>query len=147
MNFSDELLRWAPLVSSPVAALIAVLGLGITHKLTSKRDLVAEKRKIRTNFMIEAYRKLENGSCRGPDQEKYSDQFHAAIADVQLLGSPSQVEVARKIAVALGSGSGNAITINELLNALRSELRDELGLPQVDSELVILRSPEQLRKR
>jgi len=114
--------------------------------LTARRELNAEKRKIRINFMIEAYRKLENGSCRGSNQEKYSEQFHSAIADIQILGSPTQVEIAQEIALALGSGSGSLITINELLNALRTELRSELNLPSVSSEVIILRSPEEISR-
>jgi len=142
----NTLLTWAPLISSPFAALIAIIGLGVSHMLTARRELNAEKRKIRINFMIEAYRKLENGSCRGSNQEKYSEQFHSAIADIQILGSPAQVEIAQKIALALGSGSGSLITINELLNALRTELRSELNLPSVSSEVIILRSPEEISR-
>ena len=142
----NTLLTWAPLISSPFAALIAIIGLGVSHMLTARRELNAEKRKIRINFMIEAYRKLENGSCRGSNQEKYSEQFHSAIADIQILGSPTQVEIAQEIALALGSGSGSLITINELLNALRTELRSELNLPSVSSEVIILRSPEEISR-
>jgi hypothetical protein len=143
----NNLLSWAPLIGPALAALVAITGLGVSHWLTSLRDVKVEKRKIRINFMVEAYRKLENGSCRGPNQEKYSEQFHSAIADIQLLGSPTQVEIARKIASALGSGSGSLVTINELLNALRTELRSELDLPAVSSEIVILRSPKEIRSR
>jgi hypothetical protein len=141
-----KILPWLPLFGPMLAALVAIIGLGITHSLTSKRDLNSEKRKIRINFMIEAYRKLENGSCRGQNQHNYSHDFHSAIADIQLLGSPGQVEIARKIASALGSGSGALITINELLNALRTELRQELNLPSVGSELVILREPGEITR-
>lgn len=109
------------------------------------RDLNAEKRKVRVAFMIEAYRKLESGSCRGRNAGKYSDAFHSGLADIQLLGSPSQVEVARKVALALGSGTGEAVSINELLNALRHELRSELNLAKVDGQLVIVRSPGELK--
>jgi hypothetical protein len=140
----NSLLTWAPLISSPLAALIAIIGLGISHGLTTRRDLNAEKRKIRINFMIEAYRKLENGSCRGSNQGKYSEEFHSAIADIQLPGSPKQVEIAQMIASALGSRSGSLITINELLNVLRTELRSELNLSAVSSKLVILRTPEEI---
>ncbi len=140
----DKILPWLPLIGPTLAALVAIVGWGISHALTSKRDLNSEKRKIRINFMIEAYRKLENGSCRGSNQEKYSEQFHSAIADIQLLGSPEQVEIARKIAARLGIKSGKPITINELLIALRSELRKELNLPEVGTEIVILRNPEEL---
>ncbi len=141
----NTLLTWAPLLGPALAALVAIVGFGISHALTSRRELNAEKRKVRVSFMIEAYRKLESGSCRGVNAAKYSEQFHSAIADIQLLGSPVQVEVARKIALALGSGTGEPININELLNALRAELRSELNLPQVSGELVIIRSPEELR--
>jgi hypothetical protein len=141
----NNFLTWTPLIGPALAALVAIIGLGISHALTSKRDLNSEKRKIRINFMIEAYRKLENGSCRGPNAEKYSEQFHSAIADIQLLGSPVQVEIARKIAIALGTRSGALVSINELLNALRTELRYELNLPDVSTQLVILRSPEELK--
>jgi hypothetical protein len=140
----SDLLQWAPLIGPMLAALVAIIGLGISHALTSRRDLYAEKRKIRINFMIDAYRKLENGSCRGVSQSKYSDEFHSAIADIQLLGSPEQVEIAREIASALGDRSGKPVTINELLNALRMELRSELNLPPVSRELVILRRPEEI---
>jgi hypothetical protein len=139
----NSLLKWAPLISPSLAALVAIIGLGISHSLNARRDLNADKRKIRISFMIEAYRKLENGSCRGANQEKYSDLFHSALADVQLLGSPTQVEIARRIGWALGSGSGSPITINELLHALRTELREELNLQPVSWELVIVRSRDE----
>lgn len=141
----NELLKWAPLVGPALAALVAIIGFGIVHLLTSRRERKADKRKVRVDFMIEAYRKLENGSCRGANAAKYSEQFHSAIADIQLLGSPSQVEVAKAIALALGSGTGKQISINDLLNVLRTELRSELDLPQVSGELVIIRSPEELK--
>jgi hypothetical protein len=143
----NSLIPWLPLIGPALAALVAIVGLGVTHALTSQRDLNAEKRKIRINFMIEAYRKLEAGSSRGKDQEKYSDQFHSAIADIQLLGSPEQVEIAKRIAALLGRGTGEPVTINELLIALRSELRNELNLKTVGTEIVILRSPEELSNK
>lgn len=141
------LLPWAPLLGPMLAALVAIAGFGIAHALTSVRDLNAEKRKVRVAFLIEAYRKLENGSCRGQNADKYTEAFHSAIADIQLLGSPQQVEVARRVANALGSGTGEPVTINELLNALRTELRSELNLPQVGGQLVIIRSPEELNHK
>ncbi len=94
--------------------------------------------------MIEAYRKLESGSSRGANATKYSEAFHSALADIQLLGSPVQVEIARKTATALGTGTGEPVSINDLLNALRKELRSELSLPEVSGQLVILRSLEEL---
>jgi hypothetical protein len=139
-----NLLSWSPLVGPALAAFVAIVGYALTHSLASRRDLRNEKRTIRINFMIDAYRRLEDGSCRGDDQEKYSDAFHSAIADIQLLGSPAQVEIAQKIAFAIGSGTGIPIPINDLLNALREELRSELDLPRLGIDIVILRSPGQI---
>lgn len=142
----DRIILWLPLIGPTFAALVAIIGLGITHALTTRREVKAEKRKIRINFMIEAYRKLESSAVRGQNHEKYSEQLHSAIADIQLLGSPAQAETARKIGSALGTGTGQPVSMNELLNALRSELREELNLPPVGPELVILRSPADKRK-
>ena len=139
-----ELLPWEQLIAACVAAVVAVAGFVATHWLTSRRDLYNEKRRIQINFMIEAYRKLESSSCRGSDRDRYSDQFESAVADVQLLGSPYQVEVARRIALEVGSGSGELVRINDLLNVLRNGLRAELGLLDVGPEIVILRNPEQI---
>ena len=139
-----QLLPWAPLVGPALAALIAVAGWIVGHALTSQRDLNSEKRKVRITFMLEAFRKLESGSSRGPNAKKYDEQFQSALADIQLLGSPQQAEAARNVASALGTGSGQSIRLNDLLNALRSELRRELNLPCVGSELVLLRSKEDL---
>jgi len=143
MNTTD-IQPWLQPIATVSAAAVAIIGLGVSHWLTSKRDLSAEKRKIRINFMLEAYRKLERGSCRGANQDQYAEEFHSAIADIQLLGSPEQVQVAQRIAAALGSRTGQKVTINELLNVLRNELRMELNLPAVGGGLVILRKPEEL---
>lgn len=143
MNASD-IQPWLQPIATVLAASVAIIGLAISHWLTSKRDLSSEKRKIQINFMLEAYRKLERGSCRGANQDQYAEELHSAIADIQLLGSPEQVRVAQRIAVALGSGTGEKVSINELLNVLRAELRTELNLPSVSGELVILRKPEEL---
>ena len=140
----SDIQPWLQPIATILAASVAIVGLAISHWLTSKRDFSAEKRKIQINFMLEAYRKLERGSCRGTNQDQYAEEFHSAIADIQLLGSPDQVRVAQRIAVALGSGSGEKVTINELLNVLRAELRTELNLPSVGGELVILRKPEEI---
>lgn len=97
--------------------------------------------------MIEAYRKLENGSSRGQRQDEYSKAFDSAIADIQLLGSPEQVEKAKKIAKMLGSGTGAPVSINELLFSLRNDLRQELNLGPIGDEIIILRSRGELEKK
>lgn len=140
----NSLLKWSPLVGPGLAALIAIIGWLISHWLSSKRELKNEKRKIRINFMIESYRKLENGSSRGTAQNSYSDNLQSALADIQLLGSPNQAGIARDIARSLGDGSGKIVTINKLLLALRSELRSELNLPPISDQLIILRDPGEI---
>jgi hypothetical protein len=55
----SDLLQWAPLIGPILAALVVIIGWGISHSLTSRRDLYAEKRKIRINFMIDAIENLK----------------------------------------------------------------------------------------
>jgi hypothetical protein len=98
---ASDIQPWLQPIATVLAASAAIVGLGISHWLTSKRDLIAEKRKIQINFILETYRKLEQGACRGANQDQYAEEFHSAISDIQLLGSPEQVRVAQRIAAAL----------------------------------------------
>ena len=63
--------------------------------------------------------------------------LEAALADVQLLGSPKQIRLAVKLANSLAeTGNGD---ITALLESMREELRDELGLETAPRKLFIFR--------
>jgi hypothetical protein len=81
--------------------------------------------------------RLENAANRreaGEDDEK---ALESAVADIQLLGSPEQVHLARQFALEF-AGAGQA-SLDRLLEALRLELRKELALPPLMEGITFLR--------
>jgi hypothetical protein len=115
---------------------VAVSGWWIVHWLSGKRDVANERRKLRVSYLVEAYRKLEAASNTVDPQSKW-EQLESAIADVQLLGTPRQVGLARFFAEAMAR-DGNA-SLDELLFDLRESLRVELQLEPVSDPIKYLR--------
>ncbi len=119
-----------------VTVLVALAGGWLGHHFASRRDLLNERRKLRVTYLLEAYRKLEDASNRN-DADRAWPLFESAIADIQLLGSPKQVELARRFA--LDMAKRHTAPLDPLVNDLRRSLRDELELPEVKETVVYLR--------
>lgn len=103
----------------------ALVGLFVGHFLATRRKAVGRRREIRIDYLVGAYRKLERGST--PTSDLYSaGDFESAIADIQLLGNVSQVVLAHRFCEAASSGDGSLL--QELLEDIRLELRNELQL-------------------
>jgi hypothetical protein len=95
-----------------------------------------ERRKLRVTYLLEAYRKLENAAYPLDPKSKWN-QLESAIADIQLLGSSSQVRMASEFAKLI-SAKGEA-GLDDLLSDLRNSLRAELQLESVDEKIIHLR--------
>ena len=81
-----------------VTVLVAISAGWLGHHLAARRDLLNERRKMRVGYLLEAYRKLEGAGHRS-EPEKVWPLLESAIADIQLLGSPQQAELARQFAI------------------------------------------------
>jgi len=114
-----------------VTFIVAALGWWAAHALSARRDLANKRRKLRVSYLFEAYRRLE-GAANPSDPKSKRTQLESAVADIQLLGSPSQVKMASEFAKAI-SGSGQA-HLDSLLADLRQSLRSELELEPVDEK-------------
>ena len=87
----------------------------------------ATRRRIRIEYLLSAYRRLEGASNRPRNVEStYARQMEEALADVHLLGTPSQVAAA--IAFMEAMGDGGEADVLPLLVDLRTTLRSELLL-------------------
>lgn len=105
------------------AALAAVLA----HRLTSRRDQMNRRNDLRIQYLLSAYRTLADTSHRDLDPSSANARsFEQGLADIQLLGSNDQAEMAVAVGKAL-SERGEA-RLDELLLSLRDDLRDELKL-------------------
>ena len=108
----------------------------VVHYLAGKRDQANKRRDLRVQYLIEAYRRLEFAGNR-PLTEEVAPEFEKAVADIQLFGTPKQVELAQ--AFALGFAKNGTHPLDPLLNELRQELRKELNLEAVQPTIKYLR--------
>ncbi|MCK4912109.1 MAG: hypothetical protein KAS05_00120 [Candidatus Omnitrophica bacterium] len=108
-----------------IPILSALFGLIFGHWLNRRRNFENKKREIRINYLIEAYRKLERGAI--PNAKNFDKgDFESAIADIQMLGNLEQVNIAYEFAIKATQGDGSKL--QELLENLRMELRNELSI-------------------
>lgn len=114
---------------------LIVLGWVITHYLALRKSARDKKREVTTEYLIKAWRTLESASNRSDNS--HNAKLETAIADIQLLGTQKQIELAQQFADQISrTGVGDPL---ELLIQLREDLRKELGLSPVKPCLNILR--------
>jgi len=119
---NDEALKFL------VPAIVAVLGWFVAHQFNVYRDRTNKQRDLRIQFLLEAYRRLESAANRPEAGKKEQDKFESAIADIQLLGTKSQIEELMRFLAEWNSSSKGGASINPLLELLRTHLRNELKL-------------------
>lgn len=127
---------WKLFAQLLVTVVVALSGGWLGHHLAGRRDLLHERRKLRVAYLLEAYRKLEDAGNRDEPIRTWP-LFESAIADIQLLGSPVQVELARRFAIDMAQH--HTALLDPLVNDLRNSLREELELPEVRETVVYLR--------
>ncbi|WP_433228633.1 hypothetical protein [Actinomadura formosensis] len=96
----------------------------------------AIKRNMYIDYLLKAYRRLDDAANRPLEQGSRRD-IESAISDIGLLGSPSQVELAKQIADTWAA-SGNTDLL-PLLADLRTSLRKELRLESARTPYFALR--------
>lgn len=95
------------------------------------------RRNLRIQYLLESYRRLEGASDRQVMTDDYRRDIEQAIADVMLLGTPSQVELAHEFARAMVNQESAGV--EPLLQDLRMTLRRELDLEPVPPSRLWLR--------
>lgn len=103
---------------------------------SSKRPSV-ERRDLRTQYLLDAFRRLEGAGNRSEPTREDEKALESSVADIQLLGSPEQVQLARQFA--LDFARDGRASLDPLLESLRAELRKELGLGPLDHSITFLR--------
>jgi hypothetical protein len=117
-----------------VTVLVALGGWFAVHRLTAWRDRVNHNRKIRTEFLIKAFQNLANAANRPPSSgSQYFRDMEAAVADIQLFGSQTQIEMVESFTTEFAN-KGYA-SMDQLLNSLRGDLRKELGYESVGANV------------
>jgi len=131
-------MNWQLLIPLLITTVVAILGWVIGHRMNVARDRIAKRRDLRLEYLIEAYRALENFAGRQPPfSSNHVEALEKAVADIQLFGSQSQVDLLNKAFEEKRETGGAGL--NEIINELRAELRMELDLPELNSPVTWLR--------
>jgi len=141
-------MEWQLSLTMLVPTTVAVGGWIAAHWLSARRDRNNRRRELVTAHLLEAYRKLEKATMPRVPEETWAD-MESAIADIQLLGSPTQVQLALDFSEAMAKA--DIAKTHGLLISLRKSLRRELRLKELPEKIVHLRfnsvSPEENIKR
>lgn len=124
------------LIAALIGFVVVVWGWKVVHRQELERDIAAKRRELRVKYLIEAYRNLEYAANRTPTEQTRSN-LERAVADIQLFGSPTQVESAQSFARDFAS-HGSA-SLDKLLSDLCRSLRQEIGLEPSEWKPVFLR--------
>jgi hypothetical protein len=117
-----------------------IVGLGgwyVVHRLTATRDQLNKRKDLKVEYLLKAYRNLSNAANRTNPNE-FGLQFEEAVSDIQLLGSPKQIELLHK-ALSERDSDGNHVGVNDVLEELRVDLRNELALEPISTKAKFFR--------
>ncbi len=132
---SKDIINWQLLIPLVVTSLIAVAGWVVGHKLNSERDLQNKRIELRIKYLLEAYRNLE-ASVESEVSRENLKILESAISDIQLLGTPDQVDkILAWSSQFSGKKSQKDVNLQDVLEDLRSSLRQDLGLPKIDKKI------------
>ncbi len=115
-------------------AIVLAAGGWIVNGVLTRR---ATRRDLRVQYLLSAYRALDAASNRAGMSAQHEQDVEAAVADVVLMGTEQQVELANAFSRTFAD-DGHADT-SPLLEALRSDLRRELLLGDVGPRSTWLR--------
>ncbi len=132
---SKDIINWQLLIPLVVTSLVAVAGWVVGHKLNSERDLQNKRIELRIKYLLEAYRNLE-ASVESEVSRENLKILESAISDIQLLGTPDQVDkILAWSSQFSGKKSQKDVNLQDVLEDLRSSLRQDLGLPKIDKKI------------
>ena len=94
-------MNWSLLAPLLVTTVVAIFGWLVAHRLSAARDRANKRRDLRVQYLIDAYRKLENAGNRNTNTSDYAAALELAVADIQLFGSPDQVKLATQLPLIL----------------------------------------------
>ena len=133
MNFNDKDLELTRIALTFLTWTSVIVGWVVTDYLTKRRDVESQKRKIRTDYLVNVFRFLATSiSNRNPSEEDWR-KFEDIIADIQLFGTPEQIRLLK--AVTNQIAEKKEFDLDPILNDLRDHLRSDLDLESIDGNI------------
>ncbi len=136
--------EWRFVVTLALPAVVAVGGWFYVHWLNSERDLAIRRREARIKSLETAFLRLATSSNK-PMTPALMDEIETFVSEIQLYGTPRQVEFMGKIVEGL-KRPNNPVPFDEMLIDLRDTIRNELRLEQLPKEIWWFRFNREPRK-
>ena len=130
MRFS-ELNPLAIIVPVVIAVVLLAIRMYVLLRVRHKRQREARQEAERLRYLVIAYRSLAGSFT--PATGEHRAQLEEALADVVLFGSIKQVELAAACVQALMRGE--PVDYQPLIEELRADLRNQLGLDPIPETL------------
>lgn len=128
----NEQLFLSILSSSFVAG---IAGAYVGHWLTFRREKRGRLQHQRTEYLINAYRAFAKANHH-PRLFEVADDLEQAVADIQLLGSQELIRLAQEFSTEFARK--NEASLDNILAAIRRDLREELGETPVSGKIIWL---------
>lgn len=133
-----EFIDLKTVVSLTIPALITIFGWFIVNRIGARRDRNNKKREKVIEHLITSYKVLTDIPHRDHTNNRQAmDRLEDAITNIQLFGTKEQIRLAKEIV--LEFTEKNVMDIGILTKNLRKELRKELGLEEIDEEILYFR--------
>lgn len=115
-------LDWSFITSS----LLVIIGWGITYYFANKQISKVRQKEVITNYLIEAYRNVEEVCGRDSLSDAQKRNVEKSVADIQLFGTLKQIKLAKDFTEEMNKSQYS--DPRKLLIILRNDLRDELNI-------------------
>jgi uncharacterized membrane protein YgcG len=121
------------IASLVVAVVLLAVRIFVMQRIQQRRQRENRQETERLKSLVVAYRALAGSFSPATGEQRH--QLEEALADVVLFGTIAQVELAARCATALVRGED--VVYQPLIEALRSDLRTQLGLEAIPGTLVL----------
>ncbi|HUA89952.1 MAG TPA: hypothetical protein VL994_10980 [Steroidobacteraceae bacterium] len=119
------------IVSLLVAVLLLAIRVFVMQRIQSQRQRENRQETERLKSLVAAYRSLAGSFT--PAREEHREQLEETLADLVLFGSLHEVELAARCA--RGLVRGEPVAYQPLIEALRADVRSQLGLAAIPASL------------
>jgi len=127
---SASILNLSILVPLLVTTIIATGGWYAAHHLTAIRDRDNKLIDLRIQYELGIYRRLERTVGKQITRE-IADEIEMALADLQVIGSVAQVQMANQYIEEFSGRRLDGISVKDILEDIRRTLRQDLWLEPV----------------
>ncbi|MET2985385.1 hypothetical protein [Aureibaculum conchae] len=121
-----------------VSVTLAVIGWLIGHYFTERRNKINKRREISLDHLISAYRIITQDVTHREWDADSRIKFEKVISEIQLFGTKKQVQIS--IDIINEFAKNRTVNLDILINSLRNDLRNQLGLGKINGNVFHLRT-------